>query len=72
FSWNLGDDTGLKHYFIDTNVENGRTYYYALTAYDRGDPDRDIFPAESPFSITILDNGETRTDQNILLYLGKG
>ncbi|MEJ2053490.1 MAG: hypothetical protein P8X42_06180 [Calditrichaceae bacterium] len=64
FSWNLGDDTGLKHYYIDTNVENGRTYYYALTAYDRGDPERDIFPAESPFSITILDNGETRTDQN--------
>ncbi len=32
----LGDDTGIKHYFIDTDVQNGRTYYYALVAYDYG------------------------------------
>ncbi len=32
----LGEDTGLKHSFVDTDVENGRTYYYAVTAYDRG------------------------------------
>ncbi len=33
-----GDDTGLQHSFIDTNVVNGKTYYYALVAYDQGDP----------------------------------
>ena len=32
----LGDDTGLKHSFIDTTVQNGQTYYYAVAAYDRG------------------------------------
>ena len=32
----LGDDTGLKHSFIDTTVQNGQTYYYAVASYDRG------------------------------------
>ena len=32
----LGNDTGLKHSFIDTTVQNGQTYYYAVAAYDRG------------------------------------
>ena len=33
-----GDDTGLQHSFIDTDVENGVKYYYALVSYDMGDP----------------------------------
>ncbi|MEW6193564.1 MAG: hypothetical protein AB1521_00230 [Bacteroidota bacterium] len=32
----LGDETGIKHYYVDENVQNGRTYYYALVAYDYG------------------------------------
>ena len=32
----LGDDSGLKHSFIDTTVQNGQTYYYAIAAYDKG------------------------------------
>jgi hypothetical protein len=32
----MGDDTGLKHYYIDNDVQNGRTYYYAIVAYDKG------------------------------------
>lgn len=32
----LGDDSGLKHSFVDTTVENGQTYYYAVAAYDKG------------------------------------
>ena len=36
-SYDLGDDTGLFHTFVDSNrVINGQTYYYALVAYDRG------------------------------------
>ena len=34
----LGEDTGIEHKFIDTDVENGRTYYYAVVAYDYGLP----------------------------------
>jgi len=32
----LGDDSGLKHSFVDTTVQNGQTYYYAVSAYDKG------------------------------------
>ncbi len=32
----LGDDSGLKHSYIDSTVENGQTYYYAVAAYDKG------------------------------------
>lgn len=32
----LGNDSGLKHSFVDTTVQNGQTYYYAVAAYDRG------------------------------------
>lgn len=35
-SFDLGDDTGLYHTYEDTDVVNGQTYYYAVTAYDRG------------------------------------
>jgi hypothetical protein len=36
-SFDLGDDTGIVHSFVDSNnVINGQTYYYAVTAYDRG------------------------------------
>lgn len=34
--YDLGNDTGLRHYFIDNDVINGKTYYYAVVSYDRG------------------------------------
>ena len=33
-----GNDTGLQHSFIDTDVRNGLRYYYAVVSYDQGDP----------------------------------
>ncbi|MGE5797272.1 MAG: hypothetical protein ACM34N_10830 [Ignavibacteria bacterium] len=34
----LGNNSGLVHSFIDSNnVINGKTYYYAVVAYDHGD-----------------------------------
>lgn len=36
-AFDLGNDTGLYHTYVDSNnVVNGQTYYYAVTAYDRG------------------------------------
>ncbi len=32
----LGNDSGIKHSFVDTTVQNGQTYYYAVSAYDKG------------------------------------
>ncbi|MBN2103527.1 hypothetical protein JW835_05745 [bacterium] len=62
----LGDDTGIRHYFVDTDVQNGRTYYYALVAYDYGIKDMNIAPAENMVDIE-LDESENivHTGQNI-------
>ncbi len=34
-----GDDTGLRHSYVDRDVINGQTYYYAVVSYDQGDPE---------------------------------
>lgn len=33
----LGGDSGIERFYIDENVMNGRTYYYAVVAYTHGD-----------------------------------
>lgn len=33
---NMGIDSGLKHFWVDTDVLNGQTYYYAIVSYDKG------------------------------------
>ncbi|MEZ4745103.1 MAG: hypothetical protein R3C41_03435 [Calditrichia bacterium] len=33
----LGDDTGVRHTFVDNNVKNGIRYSYTIVSYDRGD-----------------------------------
>ncbi len=43
----LGDNTGLRHTFVDTDVSNGVTYTYTITAYDRGDVTRSLPSYES-------------------------
>ncbi|MCI0597407.1 MAG: hypothetical protein L0Z48_12855, partial [candidate division Zixibacteria bacterium] len=61
----LGNDSGLKHSFVDTGVRNGFTYYYALTSYDFGAPSAEIAPAESPILITIDAVGNAVLGQNV-------
>ncbi|MFQ5584807.1 MAG: hypothetical protein ACE5GL_10265, partial [Calditrichia bacterium] len=43
----LGDDTGLRHSWVDSNVVNGQRYFYAVTAYDFGFEFGDIPPTET-------------------------
>ncbi|MBN2008875.1 hypothetical protein JW960_05980 [candidate division KSB1 bacterium] len=64
FTYNLGSDTGLQHSFVDTDVENGRRYFYAVVAYDKGNSANDIFPKENDFRIEISPSGEVKTFQN--------
>jgi hypothetical protein len=40
--FNLGDNTGLKNVYVDNDVKNGQTYYYAIVSYDRGLVDTSI------------------------------
>ena len=69
--YNLGTDSGLKHSFIDSTVQNGQTYYYAVVAYDQGLVTRTIegkiegiSPAETPSIIKKDINGNVKTDIN--------
>jgi len=32
----MGTDSGLRHSYVDTVVDNGRTYYYAVVSMDKG------------------------------------
>ncbi len=34
--FDLGKDTGLRHFYVDTSVTNGRSYYYAVVSFDKG------------------------------------
>lgn len=70
-SYFLGNNTGLQHSFVDRNVENGRTYFYAVVAYDRGDPAKDIFPKENTRVIRLQSNGEYQTDVNTAVVTPK-
>jgi len=51
--FDLGDDTGLVHKYLDDEVQNGRTYYYAVTSYDAGDVSLGVAPSECPIYIQV-------------------
>ncbi|MBM2846988.1 MAG: hypothetical protein HW407_2300 [Bacteroidetes bacterium] len=69
--FDLGNDTGLRHTFIDTDVHNGQTYYYAVVSYDYGlvtvttTGEVDGIPPSECTSIINADiNGNVTTDVN--------
>ncbi len=64
--YRLGNDSGLRHSFVDTTVQNGQKYYYCVRAYDRGAVNlplqtppgqaprfMNISPAESPLRLSL-------------------
>ncbi len=61
--YDRGTNNGLQFFYIDENVTNGITYYYALVAYDRGfgdvnNPDSaPIDPQENTFNISVNQAG---------------
>lgn len=67
-SFYLGDDSGIKHYYVDNNLENGRTYYYALVAYNYGINGNgvSIAPAENNAVVNIDSYGNIKlVGQNV-------
>lgn len=77
--YRLGNNTGLRHYYVDQDVMNGQTYYYALVSYDRGKVARDaddniqidefghargISPSECTATIKVDISGNTQIDIN--------
>lgn len=63
--FNLGDDTGLLHTFVDTTVQNGQTYFYAVTAYDFGFEAGEVGPTETPIVINVDAEGNVEAGKNV-------
>jgi len=68
----LGNDTGIQNFYIDTDVTNGRTYYYAVVAYDRGEAADDIFPSENTKFISKDAAGRISVDKNTVAIIPHG
>ncbi len=57
---------GLAHLFVDDEVTNGITYFYAAVAYDYGSAQDNIPPTETPIRIQRLADGSIRTGPNVV------
>lgn len=64
YAYYLGSDNGIVHSYVDSSVQNGRTYYYALVAYNHGDEYLEILPAENKINISIAPTGAVTVGQN--------
>lgn len=62
----LGTDSGLKHTFVDSTVQNGFTYYYAVVAYDFGFAAGQIIPSESTIRISVSPDGSVKLGKNVV------
>jgi hypothetical protein len=71
--YNLGENTGLRHIFVDSNnVVNGQTYYYAVVSYDHGDAELVVAPAECSKTITVNpETNEVLLDVNTVAIVPK-
>ncbi|MFA6457450.1 MAG: hypothetical protein WCW40_11560 [Bacteroidota bacterium] len=85
-SYNMGTDSGIQHFFVDNDVQNGRVYYYAVVSVDRG-YDTDFFargltdrpglaiisPTECSANILLDDLGRpVSVDRNIAVATPSG
>ena len=62
----LGDDTGITHTFTDTDVVDGQTYYYAVTAYDRGSEEFNFYPSENAIAVSRTLRGGVVLPPNVV------
>ena len=62
----LGDDTGITHTYTDTDVVDGQTYYYAVTAYDRGSEAFNFYPSENAIAVSRTLRGGTVLPPNVV------
>ena len=62
----MGNNSGLKHTFVDSTAKNGFTYYYAITSYSKGYPPGQIAPSECPISLSLQADGSVKLGQNVV------
>ena len=70
--FDLGRNTGITHSWVDDNVVNGQRYFYVITAYDFGlvdrvEPNKGIFPSESPFTLSVDEVGDFISGPNVAI-----
>jgi len=63
----LGENSGLKHHWVDTTAINGFTYYYSVTSYDHGDIIRGIDPSECTKFIAVSADGTIEKGTNVVI-----
>ncbi|KAB2921950.1 MAG: hypothetical protein F9K22_12820 [Bacteroidetes bacterium] len=72
FTYYLGSNTGLVHDTTDYDVQNGRTYYYVIVAYDNGSATAGLFPSQNSWKIDIDQAGRIRgTSPNVAIVVPK-
>lgn len=72
FTYYLGNNTGLVHDTTDYDVQNGRTYYYVIVAYDNGSSAAGIFPSQNSWKIDIDQAGRIRGNSpNVAVVMPK-
>ncbi len=72
----LGDDSGLQHSYVDTTVQNGQKYYYAVVSYDQGYTTTTVTgefigipPSECASIIKVDIAGNEKTDVNTAVVI---
>ncbi len=65
--FDLGNDTGLKHVYVDRDVVNGQRYFYAVTAYDFGYEPAKIPPTETPIQVNVYTDGTITHSKNVAI-----
>lgn len=64
--YRLGNDSGLSYSYTDTEVENGKKYFYAVVGFDYGAEVAGIAPSESPIAISQQPDGSFILGQNVV------
>jgi len=67
--FNLGNETGLVHVYVDSPVVNGRRYYYAVNAFDRGSIEKNIAPSETNMYVSVNASGDITTGDNVVVVV---
>ena len=65
--FNLGNESGLTHSYVDNDVINGVKYFYAVTAYSKGDLSKNVGPTETTIYVNIDQSGKVQMAQNVVL-----
>ena len=65
--FNLGNESGLVHSFVDNDVQNGVKYYYAVTAFDKGDAEKNIGPSETTIYLNVDLAGNIVLSENVVI-----